>query len=418
MGDVRVSGLGKAYKQYPGQWSRLAEWVMPAGKPRHVEHWVLQDIGFHLRAGEAVGIVGSNGAGKSTLLKILTGTVRPSCGEISISGRVAAMLELGMGFHPDFTGRQNAVMGGQLLGLSLEEIGQLMPQIEAFAEIGDYIDQPVRTYSSGMQMRLAFSVATARRPDVLIVDEALSVGDSYFQHKSFERIRTFRKAGTTLLIVSHDRYAIQTVCDRAILLDAGRIRMQGPPVDVLDYYNAMMAEHNHQMIRQQALADGRVTTISGTGEASILEVRLLDHAGQPADTVEVGEPLSLHVRVRAHVALPRLVLGFLLKDRLGQAIYGINTHRLERPLEQVAAGDEVEYCFRFPARLGKGSYSVSLSLSREDSHLDKNYEWRDNALIFHVFNTHREDFVGTSWLEADVEIARPHPGHMTDSQAG
>jgi lipopolysaccharide transport system ATP-binding protein len=217
MGDIQVSGLGKAYKSYPSQWSRLAEWMRLAGRSNHRLHWVLQEVSFHLHAGEAVGIVGANGAGKSTLLKLLTGTTRPTAGRISVKGRVAALLELGMGFHPDFTGRQNAMMGGQLLGLSVEEILQLMPDIEAFAEIGEYIDQPVRTYSSGMQMRLAFSVATARRPDVLIVDEALSVGDSYFQHKSFERIREFRRGGTTLLIVSHDRTAIQTICDRAIL---------------------------------------------------------------------------------------------------------------------------------------------------------------------------------------------------------
>jgi lipopolysaccharide transport system ATP-binding protein len=406
MGDIRVSGLGKAYKQYSGQWSRLAEWIMPVGKPRHVEHWVLKDIDFHLRAGEAVGIVGANGAGKSTLLKMIAGTVRPSCGEIVIGGRVAAMLELGMGFHPDFTGRQNAVMGGQLLGLSLDEISQLMPQIEAFAEIGEYIDQPVRTYSSGMQMRLAFSVATAQRPDILIVDEALSVGDSYFQHKSFERIRTFRRAGTTLLIVSHDRYAIQTVCDRAILMEAGRIRMQGLPVEVLDYYNAMMAERDHQAIKQLTLADGRVATLSGTGEAYIVDVRLLDQDDRPADTVEVGQPLRLIATVKARVDVPRVVLGFMITDRLGHCIYGINTHRLEQPLEQMAAGEEATYCFSFPARLGKGSYSVSLSLSREDSHLDKNYEWRDNALIFHVFNTKQENFVGSSWLDAKVEVTR------------
>jgi lipopolysaccharide transport system ATP-binding protein len=406
MGDIRVTGLGKAYKQYPGQWSRLAEWLLPTGKPRHVEHWVLQNIDFHLRAGEAVGIVGANGAGKSTLLKILAGTVRPSCGEIAVGGRVAAMLELGMGFHADFTGRQNAVMGGQLLGLSLEEIASLMPQIEAFAEIGEYIDQPVRTYSSGMQMRLAFSVATAQRPDILIVDEALSVGDSYFQHKSFERIRAFRREGTTLLIVSHDRYAIQTVCDRAILMEAGHIRMQGDPVDVLDYYNALMAEHNHQRIRQETLDDGRVATISGTAEASILDVQLLNRRGGSAETVEVDEPLVLQVRVRANTAVSRLVLGFLIKDRLGQAIYGINTHRLHRPLEDLVAGEEATYRFSFPARLGKGSYSVSLSLSRDDSHLDKNFEWRDNALIFHVFNTGKEDFVGSSWLDARIDINR------------
>ena len=332
MGDIQVSGLGKAYKRYPNQWARLKEWIAPTGKPQHQLCWVLQDVDFHLRAGEAVGIVGANGAGKSTLLKLLTGTTRPTAGRISIRGRVAALLELGMGFHPDFTGRQNAIMGGQLLGLAVEEILQLMPVIEAFAEIGEYIDQPVRTYSSGMQMRLAFSVATAWRPDVLIVDEALSVGDSYFQHKSFERIRDFRHAGTTLLIVSHDRYAIQTICDRAILLDGGRMIKEGLPVDVLDYYNAMMAERDHATVRQERLNNGRTSTISGTGEAAVADVRLLNTDGEIADTVNVGDMLELQVKVTVTAYVPRLVLGFMIKARLGQAIYGINTHRMDKPM--------------------------------------------------------------------------------------
>jgi lipopolysaccharide transport system ATP-binding protein len=408
MGVIQVKGLGKAYKQYSNQWARLAEWVVPFTAPHHQKHWVLQDINFEVKAGEAVGIVGSNGAGKSTLLKIITGTVRPTTGEVLLGGRVAAMLELGMGFHPDFTGRQNAIMGGQLLGLSLDTINSLMPKIEAFAEIGDYIDQPVRTYSSGMQMRLAFSVATVQRPDILIVDEALSVGDTYFQHKSFDRIRTFRKEGTTLLIVSHDRYAIQTVCDRAILLDAGQVRMEGAPIDVLDYYHAMMAERDHYKIRQLALADGRLATISGTGEVYITDVQLLDESNQPVNSVKVGQDLNLVVSIKAREDLPRVVLGFMITDRLGHCIYGINTHRLEQPLENMLAGEEATYCFRFPARLGKGSYSLSLSLSRFDSHLDKNFEWRDNALMFHVFNTKREDFVGSSWLDAKVDVTR-HP---------
>ncbi|WP_458071337.1 ABC transporter ATP-binding protein [Rhodanobacter sp. BL-MT-08] len=406
MGDIVVSDLGKAYKSYPSQWSRLAEWINPSGKPRHRLHWVLRDINFHLRAGEAVGIVGANGAGKSTLLKLLTGTTRPTSGQISVSGRVAALLELGMGFHPDFTGRQNAMMGGQLLGLSVEEILRLMPSIEAFAEISEYIDQPVRTYSSGMQMRLAFSVATARRPDVLIVDEALSVGDSYFQHKSFERIREFRRAGTTLIIVSHDRYAIQTICDRAILLQAGRLVKEGLPVDVLDFYNAMMAERDQLLVRQEKLADGRMKTISGSGEATVAEVRLLNDKGEAADSVEVGDALELQVRVAIRAPIPRLVLGFMITDRLGQCMYGINTHRLEQPLTDLSPGEEILYRYRFPANLGKGSYSVSLSLSREDSHLDMNYEWRDNACMFHVFNTRQENFVGASWLDAKVDISR------------
>src|SRR5579862_3817599 len=223
MGTIRVSQLGKAYKYYPTRWSRLAEWLVPFGPPRHELKWVLRDINFHVSPGESVGIIGINGAGKSTLLKLIAGTAIATKGSVAMTGRVAALLELGMGFHPDFTGRQNAFMAGQLLGLGTQELLALMPEIEAFAEIGDYVDQPVRVYSSGMQMRLAFSVATAKRPDILIVDEALSVGDAYFQHKSFDRIREFKQQGTTLLMVSHDKTAIQSICDRAILLDAGRL---------------------------------------------------------------------------------------------------------------------------------------------------------------------------------------------------
>ena len=209
MGKLVVSHIGKAYKRYSGKWARVLEWL--SGKPHHDKTWVLRDIHFTVNPGEAVGIVGVNGAGKSTLLKIITGTTQPTSGSVHTEGRVAALLELGMGFHPDFTGRQNVFMAGQLLGLGSDEIAACMPAIEAFAEIGDYIDRPVRTYSSGMQMRLAFSVATAVRPAVLIVDEALSVGDAYFQHKSFNKIREFREQGTTLLIVSHDEALLQSL---------------------------------------------------------------------------------------------------------------------------------------------------------------------------------------------------------------
>ena len=205
-------------------------------------HWILQGIDLAIAPGETVGLIGINGAGKSTLLKILAGTTRPTTGSLHMTGRVAALLELGMGFHPDFSGRQNVHMAGQLMGLSAANLQDLMPAIEAFAEIGEYIDQPVRVYSSGMQMRLAFSIATAARPDILIVDEALSVGDAYFQHKSFDRIRQFRAQGTTILLVSHDKGVIQSICDRAILLSDGHIAMQGAPDAVMDYYNALLAE--------------------------------------------------------------------------------------------------------------------------------------------------------------------------------
>lgn len=406
MGHIRVTGLGKAYKQYPTRWSRLAEWLIPFSPMRHRQHWVLQDVNFEIAPGEAVGIVGVNGAGKSTLLKMITGTTQPTCGQIQLEGRVAALLELGMGFHPDFTGRQNAIMAGQLLGMQVEDIEALMPDIERFAEIGEAIDHPVRTYSSGMQMRLAFSVATARRPDILIVDEALSVGDAYFQHKSFDRIRSFRKAGTTLLIVSHDRSAIQSICDSAILLESGHMVMHDKPEAVMDYYNALLAEREGQTVRQELLDGGQVRTVSGTGEAGILSVRLLDERGRSIDAAEVGQPVTLEVEVEIRQDIERLVLGFMIKDRLGQAMYGINTHRQNQALEDLRAGERITYRFAFVMGLGKGNYSVALSLSRLDSHLDRNFEWRDYGLVFHVINNRQEDFVGCSWLGASTSITR------------
>lgn len=406
MGSITVNNLGKAYKRYPSHWARLAEWALPFTKPHHELKWVLRNINFHVEAGHAVGIIGINGAGKSTLLKLITGTAQPSTGNVVINGRVAALLELGMGFHPDFTGRQNVFMAGQLLGLGVEEIAALMPQIEAFAEIGEHIDQPVRVYSSGMQMRLAFSVATVRRPDVLIVDEALSVGDAYFQHKSFDRIREFRNQGTTLLIVSHDKTAIQSICDRAILLDGGLLTKEGSPEEVMDFYNALIAERENSTVEQKATQDGRVQTISGTGAATVTDIALLNQDGEALEVVNVGVPVTLRVRVRVNSPVPRLILGYMIKDRLGQPIYGTNTHHTDMPMTDMRAGDCVEYRFTFPANLGPGSYSVTTALTSTETHLGDNYEWRDLALIFSVVNMNRKSFVGSNWLEPEIEIIR------------
>jgi lipopolysaccharide transport system ATP-binding protein len=407
MGRITVSNLGKAYKQYPTRWSRLAEWVLPWFGLRHSLKWVLQDINFTVAPGEAVGLIGINGAGKSTLLKLITGTTQPTTGGVHMTGRVAALLELGMGFHPDFTGRQNVLMAGQLLGLSVEEINTLMPQIEAFAEIGDYIDQPVRVYSSGMQMRLAFSVATARRPDVLIVDEAMSVGDTYFQHKSFDRIRQFRQQGTTLLLVSHDKQSIQSVCDRALLLDGGRLAREGKPEEIMDYYNALIADRENSSLQLRARDDGKIQTISGTFEATVADIALMDQDGNRLEVLDVGADVTLEVRVKAHEAIPRMVLGYMIKDRVGQTIYGTNTHLKELPLDDVAAGSEVVYRFRFPLNLGPGTYSIATAIVSTETHLVNNYEWRDLALVFTVVNMRRPHFEGSSWLDPLIEISRP-----------
>ena len=404
MAALVVSHVSKAYKRYYNKWARAREWL--TGKAGHESTWILRDINFQVEPGEAVGIVGGNGAGKSTLLKIVTGTTQPNSGSVRSEGRVAALLELGMGFHPDFTGRQNVLIAGQLLGLRSDEIASCMPAIEDFAEIGNYIDHPVRTYSSGMQMRLAFSVATVVRPDILIVDEALSVGDAYFQHKSFNRIREFREQGTTLLIVSHDRAAIQNLCDRAILLEHGSVIKDGSPSEVMDFYNAIIAEKENATVEVTHLEDGRAQTCSGTGEARVASISLLNEAGESIEFVNVGQAVRLKVEIRIHADLPELVLGYMIKDRLGQAIYGTNTHHLGVPLRQLVKGDCLTLFFSFPAAIGLGSYSVSTALHVSDTHLAANYEWRDLALMFNVVNLDRDQFVGVNWMPPVVEVLR------------
>jgi lipopolysaccharide transport system ATP-binding protein len=404
MGKITVSGLGKAYKQYSSRWDRLIDWVSPGNAKRFSMKRVIEDLNFSVNPGEALGIIGINGAGKSTLLKMIVGTVQPTTGSVEISGKIAALLELGMGFHPDFTGRQNAYMAGQLLGYSSAEMSRLMPEIEAFAEIGDYIDKPVRIYSSGMQMRLAFSVATAHRPDVLIIDEALSVGDAYFQHKSFDRIRQYRNAGTTLLIVSHDKSAIQSICSKAILLNAGKIQIEGKPEEVMDYYNAMLADRENESIQQEVInSDGTIQTRSGTGEAQILDVGIFSVNGKRLEVARVGETVSLKVSAKCNEPLPELVLGYLIKDRLGQAIFGTNTHHCKQALTSLVTGQVVHFSFEFEVNLGPGSYSIAVALHTSDSHIEKNYEWVDRATVFNVVNIGKDEFVGACWLPPRVE---------------
>ena len=405
MGGITLSHLGKAFKSYRNRWQRLLDWVLPFGTGRYQQHWVLQHIDLQINPGEAVALVGMNGAGKSTLLKLICGTLQPTTGQIHISGQLAALLELGIGFHPDFTGRQNVFMAGQLLGLHAADIECLMPEIEAFAEIGDYMDQPVRVYSSGMQVRLAFSVATAKRPDILVIDEALSVGDAHFQHKSFERIQQYRALGTTLLIVSHDKNAIQTICDRVVILDHGRLVDQGPPDAMFDLYNAMIASADEQT-RTTALADdGRLQVVSGSGEATVTDIRLIDLAQQtPVQIIEAGAPVRLAISVRTYADIPCLVLGFSIRNRLGQIMYGTNTFHTNQKLMNTIAGTLKQFDIDFVMNLGPGTYSVSTALVGSDTHLDTNYEWRDRALTFEVVNGPGIHFEGQVYLAPMIGI--------------
>jgi lipopolysaccharide transport system ATP-binding protein len=405
MSLLSATNLGKAYRVYKSEWQRIGSWFGIKFMPRE-EHWVLKHIDFSISSGEAIGIVGQNGAGKSTLLKMLTSTLQPTEGEIQVNGRIAAILELGMGFNPELTGRQNVHHAAGLMGFTSGQIEDVMTDIEAFAEVGEYFDQPVRTYSSGMQMRVAFSVATAIRPEILIVDEALSVGDSYFQHKSFDRIRAFQQQGTTLLIVSHDRSSIQALCSRVLLIEGGVVIKDGNPEEVMDFYNAIIAEKENTTVQVHQLENGSMQTRSGSGEASIESIALYNENGLPIEIVTVGQPVELKVQVKINSFVPELVVGYMIKDRLGQSIYGTNTHHLESKVNELMAGAQLEYKFKFAANIGVGSYSIAVALHTADTHLGTSYEWRDLALVFNVINVDKTPFVGSAWIQPTVECVQ------------
>lgn len=405
MSLLDIRDLGKAYRGYRSEWQRIARWLYLPVKPSS-EHWIIRHITFSVDPGEAIAIVGQNGAGKSTLLKMIAGTLQPTAGSVHRSGRIAAILELGMGFNQELTGRQNAIHAAGLMGFSRQQIDEALPWIEEFAEVGNYFDEAVRTYSSGMQMRVAFAVATAIRPEVLIVDEALAVGDSYFQHKSFERLRSFQQQGTTLLIVSHDKGAIQAICTRALLLDQGTIIKDGAPEEVMDFYNAIISEKENANVRLSASRTGKVQTVSGSGEASIQDVSLLNQSGERVEFIKVGEKVSLSVQVSINSDIPELVIGYMIKDRLGQPVYGSNTHNLNCKLGNLEAGELLTYTFAFDMNVGIGSYSVAIALHTMNTHLHKNYEWRDLALVFNVVNYDKDEFIGLAWLPPQVECVR------------
>ncbi|MHB1143152.1 MAG: ABC transporter ATP-binding protein [Sulfuricaulis sp.] len=411
-GELHVQNLGKSYHQWGSEWRRVASWFVSSVAPRE-EHWVLKDVNFSVSPGETVGIVGQNGAGKSTLLKLITGTTQPTQGQVQLRGRVAAILELGMGFNPDLTGRQNAYHSAGLMGYSQADIERAMPEIEAFAEVGEYFDQPVRIYSSGMQMRVAFSVATAFKPDLLIVDEVLSVGDSYFQHKSFDRIRQFRKVGVSIMLVTHSMGDVRALCDRVILLDKGRVLKDGPPDEVVDYYNALTAEKENAKltVEQRREKDGWLLTKSGTGEARVKTLQLLDAAsGDELAVAHVGQAVKLRLEVSIHSDIPRLVLGYMIRDKQGHVVWGTNTWHTRQIQADVKSGEIVVFNLSFTCTLGPGSYSVSPALVSTDTHLTDNYEWVDNLLVFDVINVERDIFIGTNWLDAQFFISRQSEG--------
>lgn len=426
MGAITVTNLGKAYKQYTSRWSRLLEWLDPRGIPRHRQHWVLQSINFTINPGEAVGIVGVNGAGKSTLLKMITGTIQPTTGSVQINGRVAALLELGMGFHPDFTGRQNAYMAGQLLGYSVDEINALMSEIEVFAEIGDYIDQPVRVYSSGMQVRLAFSVATAVRPDVLIVDEALAVGDAAFQRKCHRRIESFIEKGTSLLFVSHDIEGVKKICSKVLYLDHGNMVAFDLAKLVCDQYENMLFSGNRSGLAADSLQShdygmsgelsGNTALVDfsllhtveanyGNGMAEIDRVWIENAEGLQTNILVSGEDFSICYTATIVEEARQPVVAMLIKTLEGVALYGTDSLSLAIQMPKKSFEQKLLVRFRLRCNLAEGVYFLNCGV-RDGVDAAVFYHRRVDVLMFKVRKLTDFGQVGLVNLDAKLSIER------------
>lgn len=377
IGSLSIQQLSKGFKRYSRRRGRLLEWL--GWPPQHTTHWALREINLAVNPGESVGLIGANGSGKSTLLKIIASVMAPSSGTVSQTGRVAALLELGLGFHAEFTGRENVVIAGQLAGLRDAEIVRAMSEIEQFADIGDAIDQPVRTYSSGMQVRLAFSVATAVRPDILIVDEALAVGDLFFQQKCFDRIREFKDAGTTLFFVSHSMATVYSLCDRVALLDHGRLIFDGAPKEGIDIYSAMAARLSNQaqsscdisknLPNLSIIGPGGASDLSNSKAGSyesgqvLIEQVSLRVNGAIANTVESGSEVEVMIGVEFLQDLGDPHVGFQIRDARGQPIYMTHTHGLGLSIGPARRGDKVTVSFKFLVPLSPGPYSVTAGIA-------------------------------------------------------
>lgn len=414
MGTIVVTNVSKAYKRYPNKWARMLEWI--TGRHQHKKAWVLRDINFTIEPGEAVGIVGINGAGKSTLLKIITGTTQPTTGSVRVDGRVAALLELGMGFHADFTGRQNAYMTGQLLGYSVHEIDVLMPRIEAFADIGDYIDQPLRMYSSGMQVRLAFAVSTATRPDVLIVDEALSVGDAAFQRKCFRRIQEYKEAGTTLLFVSHDTETVKKICDRAIFVNGGIISKIGKARSVCDAYERLLfgvavntneSKNEIVPIYDATLVSKSVEVQYGSRGAEITNVSILDAEGAVTNIIPEGHPISVNYDVGFNESADCVNFGMMVKSVDGVCVYATNANaNIQNSKKSFQSGESARVRFSLQGNLVPGTYYLNVGVTKEGLEKEEMLHRRVDVLIFRVVSAHPYSSNGFANLFGNVEVKK------------
>ncbi|WP_299437431.1 ABC transporter ATP-binding protein [uncultured Rhodospira sp.] len=442
---IAVTGLSKCYFIYDKPQDRLWQMLWRGRKQFFRPYWALEDVSVEVRRGETLGVLGRNGAGKSTLLQIITGTLTPTSGSVRVNGRVAALLELGAGFNPEFNGLENIHLAASILGLTQAQIDERLDRIIDFAGIGDFLHQPVKLYSSGMYARLAFSVAAHVDADVLIIDEILSVGDAAFTQKCMRFIHRFKEHGT-ILFVTHDLAAATKLCDRVLWLETGRVRDLGPAKDICDQYQAAISESlddgggfrigraRHQRegpARPQVVHDPRHDLLKasphanllqvfdfdpdadwhGHRGASITDVALLDRDGARLSTLYGGEEVILRVTAEAHQDLVNPIIGFYVRDRLGQNLFGDNTYLTT--LEQaprVAAGQPFRSEFRFQMPyLSAGDYAVTAAVAEgtEADHL--HHHWINDALFFTVLASHfSHGLIGVPMLDIRMDTNPAH----------
>jgi len=397
---IEAKNLTKAYRIWDRPSSRLsvplieaAAGVFPKGSGAHKAisrraaaryraFYALRDVSFSIRRGEATGIIGRNGSGKSTLLQLIAGTLTPTSGTVAVAGRVSALLELGSGFNPEFTGRENVYLNGAIYGFTRGEMATRMDEITAFADIGDFIDQPVKTYSSGMMMRLAFAVAVNVQPDVLIIDEALAVGDVFFSQKCFQRIREIVHRGATLIFVSHDMGAVQSLCDRALLLNQGNLVFDGAPEDCVSrYFNlhtpprdagkAVAGKHpgvNPDLRKSLASLDVLPSAKSrhGNKDLEIAAAVVVDGHGAATWDFEMMHRAGIRMLLKANTAILRPSVGIQLHDRMGNLVFAAGTPQLRFALPALAQGQEIVLEFRLALNVQPGAYTLSLDAAEFD----------------------------------------------------
>lgn len=383
---IKVNNLTKTYKLYNSHQDRMLEALHPLRKKFHTEFNALKDINLEIKKGEVVGLVGENGAGKSTLLKIVTGVLTPSSGTFEVNGKISALLELGTGFNPEYTGIQNIYFRSTLMGYTKSQVDEMVDDIINFADIGEYIHQPVKTYSSGMFVRLAFAVAVNVNPDILIIDEALSVGDAFFGAKSMKRINQFKEEGKTVLFVSHDQSSIINLCTRAVLIENGRISEIGIPKEIIKIYNNKIYKKlneshivdtknkvNKQSIEQVKTVQTEENNDFITDKIKLLSYKLLNNANEEIKFINLGEILKIQFEIQSEQNFDDIRFGFSIRDKLGAVVFGSNSYLLKKKYS-IQQGDIAKVTFNVPVQFSEGIYSVAISAASSSFHINSSNE--------------------------------------------